>query len=342
MKILIPNMRGCCLALATTQLLGIAASALEDATPKLPASRRLVTVPSDLAAGATLNFVGVHGTAAPGAVGSVSSANATSVTVAIASKAPSLSLASVAGSHFVRVEGKSYNISAVSGTGPYTFTVAGNPSSSLVGGYVEVIARPTLNSVFGSTNKFGLDSDNPLDGADSFDIVFASSGGGVAQYKFIGAPVNSWATLAGSASGNLALDADGGFAIQRAAGSAASLIPVAAVGNNDNHVLTLKEGVGFYSWPFPATVTLNGSGLAAALDADDPLNGSDTFDVLILESGGVTTFIKRIGAPVNSWSTTAGAGVPGTTPISAGSCFFLDRRPGAGTTTLAIPVPIKD
>ncbi len=342
MKITTPSKRGCIFAWATVQVLAATGLAVEDGSPSLPASRRLVTVPSDLAAGATLNFVGVHGTAAPGAIGSVNSATATTVTVAIQTKAPSLSLAGVAGSHYLRVEGKSYNITGVSGAGPVVFTVTGNPSASPLGGYAEVIARPTLNSVFGATNKFALDADNPLDGADAFDVVYASAGGGVAQYKFIGAPVNSWSSLAGSPSGTLALDPDGGFAVQRVAGSGASLIPVAAIGNTDNHVLTLREGVGFYSWPFPVTVTLDGSGITAALDADNPLDGADTFDVLILESGGVTTFIKRIGAPVNSWSTTAGGPVSGATPITAGSCFFLDRRTGAGTTTLAVPVPIQD
>ncbi len=326
----------CALASAVAAALATPAMAAEDGSPSLPASRQLVCIPGDTTAGASLDFIAAHGDAdAPKAVGLVS-ATGNPVTVNISSKAPSTTIgAGLVGTHVVRIEGKSYNITAVGGASPnWTFTIGTN--SAAVGDYAEIVPRPTLNTVFGANNKYGLEPDDPF-AADGFDTVFAVRNGALEEYKYV-STFNQWQTLGGTIVGDLPLDADGGFAVRTQAGSSAGLIPMSALAHKDNHVLTIGPGTRLYSWPFGGT-TLDGSGLSTVLDKDDPF-ATDTFDVILIETGGAVAEYKYVDT-FNQWQTLGGAVIPGTTPIVAGTAFAI-RRTAAITSDLSINLPIAD
>lgn len=320
--------------MAVAAALTAPAMAAEDGSPSLPASRQLAVVPSDLSSGASLNLIGIHGTASvPGATGEVDSTAAGTITVSIKTKAPSLVISGTASTHYLRVEGKSYSITSVAGTGPYVFTVSGSITAA-ANDYAELIAIPTLNDVLGGDNKFGLD-EGPF-GDPVFDQVFVSDGGVLTPYKY-NSNLNSWATLA-DVPANPTVSPDAGLVVKRTAGGGAGIVPVSAFTNTDNHVVTFNEGLNIYSWPFGVAATLDD--ITSAIDGG-PF-GDPVFDVVFVESGGVITQYKY-NPNLNSWATLADVPVVGgTIQIGAGTAFLVNRPAGVGSTDLSIALPITD
>ena len=297
-----------------------------------PISRTAAICPVAVEAG--VNFVGVSVTADAAATGGVTGVAGTTITV------DGVDAANYTSSpHSIRIlsgaaAGQTREVTGNSGT---DFTVASAFTGLESNGYAKaaVIPHLTLGTLFGTTDAevsgAGLTTSASAAAADEVTIadggVFTTYfftpgggfGGGPAEWKSTAAP-------AGPNQNDAEIAPGAGIMINA---KSAGTVNISGIVNTTKAGVIIGTGLGFYSSPFNAALTLDDSGLSAILAGSASAASADP---VTIEDGGIfTTYFYNpgggFGGATPGWRSTSNPSGPplgDTTSIPKGGSVLID------------------